>query len=118
MNCQCEAKLKALLAEVKSNDESMASAAEEGPYWERMVASGFIKRLRERPESVDCKCPAAQRINTAFVYVGDPSVGAAAAHGGGGTMEDRLAQNFSYAEFKRLLIGEAQEVKPVVAIQL
>lgn len=96
----------------------MASAAEEGPYWERMVASGFIKRLQERPESVDCKCPAAQRINAAFAYVRNPAVGAAVAHGGGGSMEERLAQNFSYAEFKRLLTGEAQEVKPVAAILL
>ena len=118
MDCQCEAKLQALLAEVKSNDELMADAATEGPYWERMVASGFIKRLRERPESVDCKCSAAQRINAAFAYVRNPSVGAAVVHSGGGTMEDRLAQNFSYAEFKRLLTGEAQEVKPVVAISL
>ena len=107
MKCQCGAKLQALLAEVKSNDELMTDAATEGPYWERMVASGFIKRLRERPELADCKCPAAQRINTAFAYVRNPSVGAAVAHGGGGTMEDRLEQNFSYAEFKRLLTGDA-----------
>ncbi|KKS76307.1 MAG: hypothetical protein UV50_C0024G0003 [Parcubacteria group bacterium GW2011_GWB1_42_9] len=118
MKCQCKAKLRTLLAKVASNDELMADAATEGPYWERKVVSGFIRRLRERPESVDCKCPVAQRINIAFAHVQNPAVGTAVAHSGGGTMKDRLDQNFSYAEFKRLLTGEAQKVKPVVAIPI
>ncbi len=102
-DCGCQDRLEELGKQIRKTEIEVNEAnKEDGPYWGRMVASDFLKRLSKKVSRINCSCGAAKKINQIFNLLNNPNTEEAIAESGGGSMKNRIIQDSALYLLKKI----------------